>query len=326
MEPILTILPALAFRKCGCAACEASNALVRFDSSSRCHSRSVYSSGRFLMLMPALFTRMPSPPSWRAASSTMPRHAFSSVMSAAMAMAPSFFAAAAFLAPSRPAMATWAPARANPSAMPSPMPPLPPVTSAVLPLRSKRSMAWIMDYLTKASISADDGAYVAYRCRPALQPLLHAAHRRAAGALPRQPVPAAAGARALRARPARLLHGERARRRSRPRPRLPQPPAAGIEAARAHRRRALGAGRAPRAPFAHAEGPQGLRHARRCVAARHRGDALAAAGAASRAGSAGAADCARDPRGSWQRRGHAARPSPGRHGLGGRAARRALPA
>src|SRR5260221_7942112 len=152
MEPILTILPALAFRKCGCAACEATNALVRFDSSTRCHSASVYSSGRFLMLMPALLTRMSSPPSWRAASSTMPRHAFSSVMSAAMAMAPSFFAAAAFLAPSRPAIATLAPARAKPSAMPSPMPPLPPVTSAVLPLRSKRFMAWIMDYLTKASI------------------------------------------------------------------------------------------------------------------------------------------------------------------------------
>ena len=35
-------------------------------------------------------------------------------------------------------MATLAPAAASPCAMPSPMPPLPPVTSAALPFRSKR--------------------------------------------------------------------------------------------------------------------------------------------------------------------------------------------
>src|SRR5438094_8392347 len=108
------------------------------------------------MLMPALLTRMSSRPSFAAASSTMPRHARSSLTSAAMAMAPSCFTAAAFFLASRPAIATLAPARASPCAMPRPMPPLPPVTSAAFPVRSKIfiMMPAIMDYLTKASISA----------------------------------------------------------------------------------------------------------------------------------------------------------------------------
>ena len=44
--------------------------------------------------------------------------------------------AAADFASLRPTIATAAPASASPRAMPSPMPPLPPVTIATLPLRS----------------------------------------------------------------------------------------------------------------------------------------------------------------------------------------------
>src|SRR3954462_9958036 len=60
-----------------------------------------------------------------------------------MALAPSAFnslSAAEFLLSSRPATAIAAPACARPFAMPSPMPPLPPVTSAVLPPRSNGLM------------------------------------------------------------------------------------------------------------------------------------------------------------------------------------------
>ena len=42
----------------------------------------------------------------------------------------------------RPATTTDAPAPASPRAMPNPMPPLPPVTIATLPVRSKRFIPW----------------------------------------------------------------------------------------------------------------------------------------------------------------------------------------
>ena len=87
------------------------------------------------------------------------------------------------------------------------------------------------------------------------------------------PYLAAAGARALRARPARRVHGERARRRSRPRPGLPQPPAAGPEAQRPGAGRGGEGGCAPRAAHADREGPQGLPAARRALARRGGRDA-----------------------------------------------------
>ena len=49
--------------------------------------------------------------------------------------------AASFLAALRPATTTTAPHSARPRAMPRPMPPLPPVTTATLPVRSKRRMS-----------------------------------------------------------------------------------------------------------------------------------------------------------------------------------------
>src|SRR4051812_47334263 len=93
--------------------------------------------------MPALFTRMSRRPRRLAASSTIARQARSSVTSAtsATAPAPSAFSEAAFLSSSRPAIATVAPAAARPCAMPRPMPPLPPVTSAALPCSWKFSIA-----------------------------------------------------------------------------------------------------------------------------------------------------------------------------------------
>ena len=105
-------------------------------------SSSRYSSGRRRMLVPALFTRMSSPPRRVAVASTMAATAASSVMSAttesafAAPSAESSSTAAAFFPASRPATITAAPHRARPRASPSPMPPLPPVTSATRPDRS----------------------------------------------------------------------------------------------------------------------------------------------------------------------------------------------
>src|SRR5262245_54688334 len=89
------------------------------------------------MLVPALFTRMSRRPSRRAASSTMARHASGSARSKLSETASSSRAATAFLAASRPATATAAPACASARAMARPMPPLPPVTSAAFPDRLK---------------------------------------------------------------------------------------------------------------------------------------------------------------------------------------------
>src|ERR1700748_3563542 len=95
------------------------------------------------MLMPALLTRMSMRPSSRVTRSTMPLMASLPVTSATTAIArtprAASSAAAAFdFASLRPTTAMSAPASARPRAMPSPMPPLPPVTMATLPLRSNR--------------------------------------------------------------------------------------------------------------------------------------------------------------------------------------------
>src|SRR5262249_51785603 len=55
----------------------------------------------------------------------------------------------------RPASTTIAPADARPSAMPSPMPPLPPVTIAMRPERSKRFIGFLSyDCLSSDAVSA----------------------------------------------------------------------------------------------------------------------------------------------------------------------------
>src|SRR5580658_4341351 len=88
---------------------------------------------------PALFTRMSMLPSTRSAPSTIVSTSPSAVMSALMGLmsSPSPTArlcAAAFCSSSRPAITTRAPASASARAVASPMPRLPPVTSAVLPV------------------------------------------------------------------------------------------------------------------------------------------------------------------------------------------------
>src|SRR6266403_1263114 len=99
-------------------------ALVRLDASTRLHSSSVYSCGCLRMLMPALFTRMSRRPRRRAASSTIARQARSSATSVAMliASAPSCLAALAFFSASRPAIASFAPARSSYLGSPFPLP------------------------------------------------------------------------------------------------------------------------------------------------------------------------------------------------------------
>src|SRR5690349_17489963 len=121
-------------------------ALVRLLSITVCHSATVYCSGCLRIDMPALLTRMSSRPCAFIVFAIRARHdsSFSTSTGMALALAPAFsicLTASAFLAASRPATTMVAPARAMPSAMPRPMPPLPPVTTATLPVRSKRFIA-----------------------------------------------------------------------------------------------------------------------------------------------------------------------------------------
>src|SRR6266404_6278353 len=99
--------------------------------------------------IPALLTRISIRPSSRLTRSTISATAALSVTSAVtdIALAPFCLssATAAFdFASLRPTMTISAPASANPRAIPRPMPPLPPVTIATLPLRSN-SPAFIVD-------------------------------------------------------------------------------------------------------------------------------------------------------------------------------------
>ena len=210
--------------------------------------------------------------------------------------------------------------------MPRPMPPLPPVTSAALPFRSKRFIGRLCQYLTKASIRRMTRRCTSMRCA-ASTASTPAASARCSRRLPRQPVLAAAGARALRARPARRVHGERARRGPRSRPRLPQPHPARLRSAAAWcraRRRSEDARRVRLTLTA--KGRKALRAARRALARRGRRHARQARRAASRSG--WSARCRRSKallgEKTDRRAVRPARASPRRHGLGGRRARRAL--
>ena len=91
---------------------------------------------------PALATQLSTWPSTFTVSAKASITCFSSPTSTiwAWTLRPwrlSFSAAASFFSWRVPQMQTSAPASAIASAMPKPMPPLPPVTSATLPLRSK---------------------------------------------------------------------------------------------------------------------------------------------------------------------------------------------
>src|SRR6185436_1319929 len=126
----------------GWTAWEHRKALVRLVWITLFHSAMSSACGGLRMLMPALLMRMSIRPSSPTTRLTMAATAALSVTSAAtaIALAPlcsSSATAAADLASLRPTTAIAAPACARPRAMPSPMPPLPPVTMATLPVRSK---------------------------------------------------------------------------------------------------------------------------------------------------------------------------------------------
>src|ERR1022692_4392853 len=94
--------------------------------------------------MPALLTRMLMPPSslstWFSAGSNPARLVTSTLR--ATAGTPMVFNSDStrwFFSSLRPNTATAAPASANPSAMPRPIPPLPPVTMATRPVRSNNT-------------------------------------------------------------------------------------------------------------------------------------------------------------------------------------------
>src|SRR6266478_4315648 len=123
------------------------NALVRLVSITVCHSAALSVSGDLRMLMPALLTRISRRPCRAAALSISARQDVSLVTSTSVnsasppACAMRRTAASPFLA-LRPASTTMAPAEARPSAIPSPMPPLPPVTIATWSERSNKLMGF----------------------------------------------------------------------------------------------------------------------------------------------------------------------------------------
>src|SRR5215472_8560768 len=120
--------------------------------------------------MPALLARISMPPSPLVTCSTMRPTACLSVTSLATAMAltprAQRSATAAFdFSSLRPTTAMAAPASARPRAMPSPMPPLPPVTMATLPFRSN-SAGFIaaLSKLSSLALPDQDQADGGQRC------------------------------------------------------------------------------------------------------------------------------------------------------------------
>src|SRR5258707_10187291 len=121
------------------------------------HSSSAYSSGCLRMLVPALLIRISSRPNFFTAALISARHDSAAVTSTATAsaLAPtaaSFLTAAALFASSRPATTIAAPASARPCAMPKPIPPLPPVTIATRPPRSKSAISLLPSDRTVQSL------------------------------------------------------------------------------------------------------------------------------------------------------------------------------
>ena len=111
--------------------------LTSITSSQSARSWSTASEGR---PMPCEFTRTSSPPS-RSIASSKPRRRSSRSARSARIGTPPISAATSSVRSERPSTATVAPACASASARPRPMPPLPPVTSARRPVRSKGLLA-----------------------------------------------------------------------------------------------------------------------------------------------------------------------------------------
>src|SRR5258708_29838400 len=98
--------------------------------------------------LPALFTRMPRPPSSLStllSAGSNPARLVTSTLTAIEGTPIAFSSESTrwFFSSFRPNTATAAPASANPSAMLRPIPPLPPVTTAIRPVRSNNAGAFI---------------------------------------------------------------------------------------------------------------------------------------------------------------------------------------
>src|SRR5215467_1155453 len=141
MEPMLMILPPPCRFMTGWQARLNRKALVRLVSKTWCHFLRARLSSGFLMLIPAFMMSMCRRPkrvrvaltraSTEASSST-----FTSMASACAPRSRNSATAFALFSRLRAATTTAAPASASPRAMPSPMPPFPPVTTATRPFRS----------------------------------------------------------------------------------------------------------------------------------------------------------------------------------------------
>ena len=122
---------------------EARNAARRFTSMTESHCATVRSWGWARTAIPELLTKMSRRPMWSMVSVTIRCTAGSLVTSTVIPWASTPSArmssnAWAVFSTLRAAMTMLAPALARPIAIPRPRPPLPPVTTATLPVRSKR--------------------------------------------------------------------------------------------------------------------------------------------------------------------------------------------
>src|SRR2546425_1248404 len=138
---MLMTFPPPALFIAGYAAREHRKAEVRLVSRTRRHSSRVRSWTGFRMLVPALLTRMSRRPSRSMVAFVIASTDASLVTSTSMAIAVPpcrsiSVAAARDFSRFRAATTIWAPAAASPCAIPRPMPPFPPVTTATLPFRS----------------------------------------------------------------------------------------------------------------------------------------------------------------------------------------------
>ena len=118
------------------------NILIKLVSIIDFHSSNSYSSGLFLILVPALLTRIFNFPKSLTALSISELHEFSSVTSTICDMHSIFKLLSnstdfLFLSLFLPAITTLAPASPIAFAIARPIPPFPPVTRATLPLKSK---------------------------------------------------------------------------------------------------------------------------------------------------------------------------------------------
>ena len=146
IDPMLITFPPPRFTSSGYAARDTMKTPVRFTSITPFHSSRLRSWGSLRTFTPELLTTMSNPPNCSTqlaiAASTAALSVTSQLRPMARAPAASSSATApAVLSGLRAATATLAPARANPSAMPLPIPPFPPVTSATFPSRSNGPLA-----------------------------------------------------------------------------------------------------------------------------------------------------------------------------------------